>query len=793
MNYISNLAKKNLKFSKTKNILIILTIVLATCLITAAGIMFYSIQSSIINSAEEQMGNYHGVYVNVNNKQIEMLNNNRKIEKLGECIPFKTIKNKDLSDSAMELFYTDSAGADMTNVKLKRGNLPQKSNEIALESWVLDKLKVKSKIGESIHIKYESNKSIDFILSGILSDDKIRKQQNDVIGVVSKKLVTQNSSKIKTACYVRVKNHRNIMSTVSDIGHSIGLKDENIKTNSLYISAVGGDPSLLISFLVIALIIIIATMVVIYNIFYVSVIERIKQFGLLSAIGATKKQIRKVIFKEGFTLSIIAIPIGIIFAHVIYYIVRQLLISKYSIEIKSSPYIIIISALISLLAVVISLRKPEKLSSRISPVESMRYSGIEINSKKKERNSIKKISISKIAHLNLWRNKKRTIMTMISLTMSGILFIVICTVLKSMNIYNLTKQDFKHEFSLTSTETEGNPLNDKMINNIKNVKGVKNVSTEKYTGNISVDNLSCGLYGYDDYLLSQLKKYLIAGKISSEELKSKDEVLVVTNYDKNDNRICKYKVGDKINLSIQVDKNGKQTESIKKQFTVAGIVSKNIVGLGWEIDGYNLITHEDVFTRGEFKDKLASANDNKMAGVYIDIDSSKFESIKNKLKSVSQKDNRIFYDSYTDYKKEIESQYMGIQIIAMSFIGIIALIGILNLINTMITSILTRKKEYGMLQAVGLSDKQLRKMLQIEGIYYSLGSSLISIIFGTSLGYLCFKLFKKSGADYAEYKLPLGSILVLILAFAIITILITYLIENKLKKESIIDRIRYSE
>lgn len=146
--------------------------------------------------------------------------------------------------------------------------------------------------------------------------------------------------------------------------------------------------------------------------------------------------------------------------------IRQLLISKYSIEIKSSPYIIISSALISLLAVVISLRKPEKLSS--------------------------KISISKIAHLNLWRNKKRTIMTMISLTMTGILFIVICSILKSMNIDNLSKQDFRHEFSLTSTETEGNPLNDEIINNIKSIKGVKNVSTEKFAGNISVDNLSWG-------------------------------------------------------------------------------------------------------------------------------------------------------------------------------------------------------------------------------------------------------------------------------------------------------------
>ncbi len=791
MNCISNLAKKNLKFSKTKNILIILTIALATCLITAAGIMFYTIQNSIVNSTEEAMGNYHGMYVNVNDKQIETLKNNRKIEKLGEYIPFKNIKNKNLSDYKIALFYTDYAGAGMINLKLEQGELPQKSNEIVLESWVLDKLKVKSKIGESIHIKDENNKSMDFILSGILSDNKMRKQENAVIGIVSKKLITQNLSKVKMGCFVRVKNHRNITSTVFDIGHSIGLKDKNIKTNSLYISAVGGDPSLLITFLVIALIIIIATIVVIYNIFYVSVIERIKQFGLLSAIGATKKQIRKVIFKEGVTLSVIAIPIGIIFTHVIYYIVRQLLISKYSIEIKFSPYIIIISALISLLAVVISLRKPEKLSSKISPVESMRYSGVEINSKKKERNSIKKMSICKIAHLNLWRNKKRTIMTMISLTMSGILFIVICTILKSINIDNYTKQDFKHEFSLTTTATNGNPLNDKLISDIKNISGVKNVYTEKYSTDIFVDNTRCGLYGYDDYLLGELKKYLIAGKISLQELRSKDEVLVVTNY-KNDNRVCKYKIGDKINLSIKVDKNSKSTESIKKQFTVAGILSKNITDFGM-IDGYDFITHEDVFTRGEFKDKLASANDNKLSGVYINIDSSKFESIKSKLKSISQNDNRIFYDSQTDYKKELESQYMGMQIVAMSFIGIIALIGVLNLINTMITSILTRKKEYGMFQAVGLSDRELRKMLQIEGMYYSLGSSLISIIFGTSLGYLCFKLFKKAEGYYVEYKLPLGSILVLILVFTVITIIITYLIENKLKKESIIDRIRYSE
>lgn len=209
--------------------------------------------------------------------------------------------------------------------------------------------------------------------------------------------------------------------------------------------------------------------------------------------------------------------------------------------------------------------------------------------------------------------------------------------------------------------------------------------------------------------------------------------------------------------------------------------------------GDTFITHENIFEGAEYKNLLSTSEDNKLAAVYINIDDSKFKTIKSNIKSIIGDNNQIWYDSYTDNRKEIENQYMGIQIIAGSVVGIIGLIGVLNLINTMVTSILTRKKEYGMLEAVGLSKVQLRKMLQIEGLYYSLTSSLISLIVGSGLGYLCFKLFRKIGADYAEYEFPLISIVVLVLVFVIVEILISYVIENKLKKESIIDKIRYSE
>lgn len=795
MNCISNLARKNLKFSKTKNILVIITIALATCLITASGIVIYSIQNMVIASTEEQSGNYHGIYKNVNDRQIEILKNNIKIESAGEYIPFESVKRKNSNYPDISLIYADFKAADMTNIKLEKGRLPQKSTEIALEKWVLEKLDVKSALGETIHIEYGNTSSAaDFVLSGILKDSTMHKQQNLSTGLVSKKFVYENLPNVKKDCFVRIKNHRDVEKSITDVGHSIGIKDKNIVKNSMYIDASGGDPMMLAAFAVIAVIVVLTTVVVIYNIFYISVIERIKQFGLLAAVGATRKQIRKIIFREGLLLSVVGIPLGIILAHIAVFMIGYLFSQISNIRMKSSPYIVIVCVFISLAAVAISLIKPGRLSSKISPVESMKYSGVKISSSKKERASLKKISIAKIARLNLWRNKKRTIMTMLSLTMSGVLFIIMCSVLKSMNVDNMVKHDFKYEFDLSVTNTYGSPLNKKLIDDIKSMDGVKNVYIKKNTLNVFVDNARSILYGYDDYMLNRLNKYLIRGNISSENLKNRDEVLIVGRKNEDGSVTCKYKVGDKIPISIRAeDSSANLREVMNKEFTVAGILSDNIAGSGWIVGGYEFITHEDVFTKKEFKDSLADNRDNKLTDIYIDIDSSKFEAIKSRLKAIVNRDSRIMYESNTDWKKELENQFMAIEITAMSFTGIIALIGILNLINTMITSILTRKREYGMLQAVGLSNKQLRQMLQIEGMYYAGISSLLSVIFGTGLGYFCFKLFKKAGADYAEYEFPLISILAVIVVFILLEILITYLIEGRLKKESIIDRIRYSE
>ena len=131
--------------------------------------------------------------------------------------------------------------------------------------------------------------------------------------------------------------------------------------------------------------------------------------------------------------------------------------------------------------------------------------------------------------------------------------------------------------------------------------------------------------------------------------------------------------------------------------------------------------------------------------------------------------------------------------VGYSLVIIIGVIGFMNLINSMITSIITRKKELGMLQAIGLTDKQLIKMLNIEAMFYTGTMLLSSLTLGSGLGYIAVYVFRKTGASYASYAFPIIPILIMVLCIVIAQLTLTYIISKNFNKESLIDRVRYNE
>jgi putative ABC transport system permease protein len=561
------------------------------------------------------------------------------------------------------------------------------------------------------------------------------------------------------------------------IGDTVGLKRTQQFTNDTYISSTHWDLSMIVTAGILGLIVLIATVIVIYNIFYISIIEKINQFGLLRAVGSTKRQIRKIVFKEGLILAGVGIPIGIILGHIISFGMGYIL-SMEELKIRVSIYVVLIAVVISLSTIIISLRKPQKIASKVSPMEAIRYGSMQINSNKKLRDSRKKVSIGNMAFLNFGRNKKRTIMTILSLSMSGILFLTACTFLGSMDIDNLAKTTINYEFALS-----GNTINKSAIRNIEKINGVKKIITKQCYYGIKVGKTDYALNAFSDDTLNTLKAYIKSGKISSDLLENQNGIIVTVNQDGE----CKYNIGDKVTLNIKkYNDKLKKEYTIRKEVKVIAIMNDDVEDV---VDSMNVQGDAFITSKAAYK-KIT--NDSKIRGVYIRINKNNFDKIKAKIKSISD-NNMLYYRSQTDTKNEVLRQLMGIKVALFGLIGIIALIGTLNLINTIITSIVSRKKELGMLQAIGLSNTQMRKMLQMEGLYYSGISILLSITLGIPSGYMAYRLLVSAGADYAIYKFPITPFLIMIVLIISIQLAITFLVGKSIKNESIIDRIRFND
>ena len=128
------------------------------------------------------------------------------------------------------------------------------------------------------------------------------------------------------------------------------------------------------------------------------------------------------------------------------------------------------------------------------------------------------------------------------------------------------------------------------------------------------------------------------------------------------------------------------------------------------------------------------------------------------------------------------------------FMIVLSGVGIMNLINTMVNSIYVRRRELGIMQAIGLSEKQMVRMLQMEGIFYTAGTLLFSLGIGNILGYLTF-LYAKEHRMFGivAYHYPVMQTVILVAVILIVQILLTYLIMKNFRKQSMIDRIRFSE
>lgn len=794
MKTLTNLVKGNLKSSKAKSVLICITIMLTTTLLTSVGIICNNWLKTNKAATIEYSGSFEGIYKRVNKDKLDIIKNNASIDQYGI---YKAIGTSQYEDSNLGLIYADNTIKNMANIKFEDGTMPEKENEIAIESGYLNLLNNGAKIGDKIKLSYESLstgeiKEKEFILSGILQTSDISKAQKSYSAIISKSYFVSEEvdENTKYNVYINIVKPKKLTAdevkeSILSIAKNMGIEEYDVRINTDYINASNPDPQVIAGGIIVALIIILSSMLVIYSIFYVSVINKVHEYGKLRAVGATKRQIRKIILREGFILSCISIPLGIAIGYLIGQVVilKALKMDRYGVG-GMNIFIAIGVAVITVISVLLSLLKPMKMACNISPVEAMRYDGND--SKQKKRKGYEEINLKKITFANLSRNKKRTVITLLSLSLSGILFIVASTIMNCMNPENMAKDhslgditvyldnyDWNEDGSNNLYDIQANnPLGKEMCERLENILGVKKINMEKSAwasidigdGEKSLEDIQ----GFDKEFYDELSEHLVEGEINKEALES-GEGLVYTHpsYAK--------EIGIKVG-STQVITIYDGKDSYKKEFTVLALV---------DIGGASIRIPESVM------DSLIKTDTTIRVGLEVKKDMLK--SVEEEIKNITDNDEYLSYGTLEDSIETYKKSMAITSVLIYSLVIIIGVIGLMNLINTMITSIITRKRELGILQAIGLSDKQLVKMLQIEGLFYTVGTLLITLTLGNILGYIAVIIFRNTGASYAIYDYPLTQTIIMIVAITLVQILITYMVTNNFKKDSLVDRIRYSE
>ena len=791
----TKIAKSNLKQNKSKSILIIITIILSTLMLSSIGIYIVDAGAYQKENTIKYSGNYQGILANVDEKQADILSNHADVELTGEMNGVGVEKLED--DSNISLAYMNEDALKLNSFEFIKGKLPSKENEIVLASGALKARGYKNKdLGEKIKISYDDYKSDkkiekEFIISGILKTSEISEAGKYYYAIISESYMrnTRDMSQEDFNIYVKFNDKSNLSieqakEKLDKIANDIGLDTINTAVNENYINALKPDMETIMGGVFVGLVIVLSSILVIYNIFYISIVTKVQEFGKLRAIGATKKQIKNIVFKEGFILAGIAIPIGIILGYVLANIIIK---SFMDIDVKSSRLPVILSVVvISFISVVLSLLKPMKVASKVSIVDAVRYTGNKISNKSK-RKGYKNINLKRLSHANLERNKKRTYMTLASLILSGTIFITVSTALESFDAEKMAREHFPYDIEVRLSGYEmnsdknpknnlnilqmNNPLSKDFFNQIKNMEGIKRIESAR--------SVKIGMEDYDvefkyDLLQSinendvkSLNKNIIDGKINLERLQTGDEI-VITHVDTA--KEMGVKAGDKIRLTLY-DGDKKIKKEFKVQAIAMGVPS---FGIG-----------------KDFIDRTLKYDSTSSLGIYTE--EGKYQEIKDSIKKIA-KNNGFLETDFIDSRIESNKATISfIKIMGYTLTGIIGVIGFMNLVNTMITSIVTRKKELGMLQAIGLTNKQLVKMLNSEAMYYTSGMMIGSILFGGILGYIAVIFLKKTGLSYATYSLPIVPILLMIVCILIAQFITTYLIGRSFNKESLIDRVRYSE
>lgn len=841
---IKKLSGRYFKASKSRNIIAIIAIVLTTILFTT----IFTLGSGLMDTVHDQNirkagGEGQAVLNYISDEVYNDIAGSPLIDRIAytKAVSYR-LKNPGLERWRSDLWYMDDTALEFARYTPTTGHRPKAENEIIADTKTLDALGVPAQIGETVSLTYEikgKSYTTDFTLCGFWETDSLSNigrlivskafvdahsdiltytypVDNDYSGVVSAYVMFRGRGDIE------VQLHRLLSETGYTCDMMGGSKEDGnyviARVSPAYQSgALTDNPAMLISGIIGVALIVVTGYLIIYNIFQISVIQDIQSYGQLKTLGTTKRQIKRLISRQALRLSLIGIPIGLLVGFFIGRALVPFLMNGTSyttdagIKVTVNPLIFIGSAAFAIFTVFVSVRKPAKIAGTVSAIEAIRYTKNDTAAFGKHRAKDKKSTHGAKLHFmalaNLGRNRKRTILVIVSMTLSLVLFNTVFTLSSGFDIDKYIAKFMDTDFVISTAsyfqfqfEKSESDLSENFIEAVRQNENFED-GGRLYTSRMLEESFSTehnaffsynkdqngnpfvSLYGADDFLLNGMEA--VEGTIDLEKLKT----------------------GKYILLSVECADDGTVIDD--PNISIGDTVRINhltINGLSSAIDGsYDFI----IMAKVRANENTATTRNTGEARFYLPTevflplcDNPHLVSFPFDVKEGTEAEMAELLNSYIDSvepsmdfesKATYTSSFDDLTSLIITIGGalsiIIGIIGIANFVNSVLTSVITRKKEFAMLQSIGMTGKQLKCILSFEGLYYAVGTIIMSAVLGVLFSVVVVKGISSS-IWFFTYQFVMWPMLVIYPFLILLTVAIPALLYRQIAKASIIERLR---
>lgn len=832
--------------NKGRNLVAVLAILMTTMMFATLFTLAQSMSENLVEMTFRQTGYDAQVsFKSITSEQAKMLVNHPDVKDVGESTVLGLAENKALSGKQVEIRWADESYASHSFCMPTTGHLPEKENEAALDTLTLKRLGVEPKLGETVTLEWRKDLSdpeaetvsSTFTLSGFWEgNESVYASMAWVSNAYVDTMLENGAESIKDGnvfgmhmAQVTLHNDRKIEKTMEQVLSDTGLTDLEYHVNLAYSPEMGATAlqETLPMYLGMVLVFL-AGYLIIYNIFQISVTADVQFYGKLKTLGMTTKQIKKLIFGQSNLLCLIGIPAGLLLG----WLLGMVLVPAFTgiIEgesrVSASPVIFIGSAVFAWLTVLISCLRPARLAGKVSPVEALRMNDADGKSKKSKRKK-EQTSLASMAWANLGRNKKRTITVICSLTLG--LVLLSCFYAKNaafdMEKYlaNLTIADFElsdvtSEDYIGGYNPKGDTLNETLVETLESFDGVESTGhqysaqftwkmdeqtaknlqgfyteemladwstydpsgAEEFHKAVDTGEMSAVIFGMDGIPLEAVTQeaYIMEGAFDAEAFASGNYVLAVGPAIEQ----------DEVYPSLPAPSVGSTIELEGKPYEVMAVVyplmpiddgaSEMGAPASMEI---HFILPTDAFQ--------AQWSENTLRRLFVNVDDGHVDKMQEWIETyMEHEDSSLPVASRKTMAEQYERETRSSAVMGNAISIIIALVGVLNFINSMVTAIVSRRREFAMIQSVGMTKRQLCRMLVYEGLYYA-GITLAAsyLISAVAVGVGIRAMVEGGFTTFHFTLLPLMICTPILLIFAI---LIPYLCFKNLEKQSIVERLR---